>query len=176
MLYPNGVIDTDYQAIDEKSRKIANLLTPAENVRLTSPDGTDLTFSLKGRKGLFDNGLYIEKGNWGNLPGGEAYITPIEGTANGRVFVPAGWFTNLHENMTMEFVDGEVISISGGGKVGDYFREFIFSADSPRHRRSLAELGIGTNDKAKKPDCVLESEKIDGTIHVALGSNYFMGW
>ena len=160
MLYPNGVIDTDYRAIDEKSRKIADLLTPADNVRLTTPDGTDLTFSLQGRKGLFDNGLYIEKGNWGNLPGGEAYITPIEGTANGRVFVPAGWFENLQENMIMEFIDGEVISIDGGGEVGDYYREFIFSPDSPKHRRCLAELGIGTNDKAKKPDCVLESEKI----------------
>ena len=40
---------------------------------------------------------------------------------------------------------------------------------------NLAELGIGTNDRARRPDIVLEAEKIIGTVHLALGDNRSMG-
>jgi leucyl aminopeptidase (aminopeptidase T) len=41
--------------------------------------------------------------------------------------------------------------------------------------RNIAELGIGTNDRASRPDNVLEAEKILGTIHIALGDNTGFG-
>ena len=45
-----------------------------------------------------------------------------------------------------------------------------------RHlNRNIAELGIGTNDRATRPDNILESEKILGTIHIALGDNHSFG-
>jgi leucyl aminopeptidase (aminopeptidase T) len=44
-----------------------------------------------------------------------------------------------------------------------------------RKNRNIAELGIGTNDKAVRPDNILESEKILGTIHIALGDNSSFG-
>jgi len=42
-------------------------------------------------------------------------------------------------------------------------------------RRNMAEFGIGTNPNAKKPDNTLESEKIKGTAHMAVGDNAHMG-
>ena len=41
--------------------------------------------------------------------------------------------------------------------------------------RNIAELGIGTNDRATRPDNILEAEKILGTIHIALGDNSGFG-
>jgi leucyl aminopeptidase (aminopeptidase T) len=40
---------------------------------------------------------------------------------------------------------------------------------------NVAELGIGTNPGATRPDNVLESEKILGTVHVAFGDNHTFG-
>jgi leucyl aminopeptidase (aminopeptidase T) len=44
-----------------------------------------------------------------------------------------------------------------------------------RENGNVAEVGIGTNERATRPDNILESEKILGTIHIALGDNSTFG-
>ena len=40
---------------------------------------------------------------------------------------------------------------------------------------NIAELGIGTNEKAKLTGNILEDEKILGTVHVAFGASAAIG-
>lgn len=178
MFYAKGPMSANYRKIVQESRKIANLITASSEARIKSRVGTDLRLSLRERKGQMDVGILTEKGSWGNLPAGEAYCTPLEGTAAGKVVVPKGWFPNLDERMVLTFKHGEVTSIDGGGKVGKKFTELLSLGNSEepyRSRRSVAELGIGTNPYAKRPDNILEAEKIRGTVHVAIGDNFHMG-
>ncbi|MEM3627400.1 MAG: aminopeptidase [Candidatus Bathyarchaeia archaeon] len=178
MLYPGGPMAADYREIEKETKKIADLITKANEARVTSPGGTDITFSLKDRKGGVDAGIFTEKGAWGNLPSGEAYCAPVEGTANGKVVVEPNWFPDLKEKMTLVFKNGYVTEIIGGGKVGDEYRsllDFTKNEEPYISRRNLAELGVGTNPNAKRPDNVLESEKIKGTVHLAIGDNSHMG-
>lgn len=176
MLTEQGPLSADYEAIRQETEKLATLLTKAKTARVTTEMGTDITFSIEGRQGGADTGIMSNKGEWGNLPGGEAFIAPVEGTANGKLVVPAGWFFELKEDMILNFENGFVVSIEGGGKVGEEFRNLCcFDDDQYKHRRNCAELGIGTNPKAKKPDNVLEAEKIKGTIHIAIGDSSHMG-
>jgi leucyl aminopeptidase (aminopeptidase T) len=67
---------------------------------------------------------------------------------------------------------GEVAEIVGDEPYRQWLEE-KFAASSLN--RNIAELGIGTNDRASRPDNVLEAEKILGTIHVALGDNSGFG-
>ncbi|MBS7615620.1 aminopeptidase [Candidatus Bathyarchaeota archaeon] len=178
MFYPGGPMAADYREIDKETKKIADLMTKANEAKITSPGGTDITFSLKGRNGMVDAGIFTEKGAWGNLPSGEAYCAPVEGTANGKLVVEPNWYPDLKEKMTLVFKNGYVTEITGGGKVGDEFRSLLdFSKKTEPYisRRNLAELGVGTNPNAKRPDNVLESEKIKGTVHLAIGDNSHMG-
>lgn len=175
MLYPNGVVDTDYYRIAEKTKHISILLTQANSARIVTPEGTDLTISIEERLGGCDDGFYTAPGLWGNLPAGEAYVAPVEGTGNGVVILPSGWAKGLNEDMTCIIENGLLMEVQGGGKNGDFYREFLLGPNSPIHRRNLAELGIGTNDRACKPDSVLEAEKIDGTVHVAFGDSSHLG-
>jgi leucyl aminopeptidase (aminopeptidase T) len=179
MLEPGGPMAADYVQIAADCQVFAERLTAAKDVVVRAPHGTDLRFSVEGRPGEVDNGLYgSEPGMWGNLPAGETYAIPLEGTAEGRLVAPAGWYPFLEEDMVFRFEGGEVVELSGGGGVGDKFRELLkLGEDDPacRARRNLAELGIGTNPNARKPDNVLEAEKIKGTVHIAIGDNIHMG-
>jgi leucyl aminopeptidase (aminopeptidase T) len=178
MFYPGGPMASNYREIDKETKKIADLITKASEAKVTSPGGTDMTFSLKGRNGMVDAGIFTEKGSWGNLPSGEAYCAPVEGTANGKLVVEPNWYPDLKEKMTLTFKNGYVTGIVGGGKIGDEYRgllDFKQKEEPYISRRNLAELGIGTNPNAKRPDNILESEKIKGTVHLAIGDNSHMG-
>lgn len=178
MLYSEGPMAADYTKVKEESEKIAKLLTNTEEATVKTAAGTDITFSLEDRDALADTGIFTEKGAFGNLPAGEAYIAPVEKTGEGRVVVEKGWHAGLTEDMTFVFKGGKVIEVTGGGNVGDEFRDLLkpqIDEDPYKSRRNLAELGIGTNPYAKKTDNMLEAEKIKGTIHIAVGDNSHFG-
>jgi leucyl aminopeptidase (aminopeptidase T) len=176
MFAPDGPMNADSVEIDRDCTIWADRLTAGSTVHITTPFGTDLKFSIKDREGHSDNGIYRGKGDWGNLPAGESFTAPIEGTAEGKMVVPKGWYPQLTEDMTLVFEKGYVVSVSGGGEVGDSFiKIFDFANPAVKHRRNCAELGIGTNPKASKMDNPLEAEKIKGTIHVAVGDSSHVG-
>jgi len=178
MFYPEGPMAADYQAVADRTRPIAERLTKAETAVVRSPAGTDLTFSLAGRTGYSDDGLFTTRGSFGNLPAGEAYIAPLEGTAEGKLVVEAEWAPRVAENMVLSFQGGLVQAVEGGGEAGERLRRLLgLDQDDAVHRarRNLAELGIGTNPKATSAESVLESEKIMGTVHIAIGDNAHIG-
>ena len=102
----------------------------------------------------------------------------MEGSGVGQLVVPAGWYPGLTEDMVLQFEQGVVVEVRGGGAVGDELRCLLQTGSAdPAHeaRRNLAELGIGVNPNARKPDNVLEAEKIKGTVHIAIGDNAHIG-
>ena len=178
MFAPGGPMAVDYNQVAAEGQAFADLLTAAQDAVVRTPEGTDLHFSLAGRYGESDHGLYTAKGSWGNLPAGEAYIAPVEGTAQGKLVVPSGWYPGLEEDMTLYFRDGLVYALEGGGVTGAEFLDLLKPEDDQdpyRSRRNLAELGIGTNPNASHLDNILEAEKIQGTVHLAIGDNSHMG-
>jgi leucyl aminopeptidase (aminopeptidase T) len=178
MLYPGGPMTPDYDKIEIETEKIAAAVRESEEAMVTSPGGTNMKFGVKGRKVIPEAGNFREKGAWGNLPAGEAACAPIEGTGEGKLVVEVDWFSNLKEDMTFVFKNGLVVEIIGGGKVGDEFRTLLAPKKNEEpyvSRRNLAELGIGTNPNAKRPENTLEAEKIKGTVHLAIGNSFHIG-
>lgn len=176
MLQEKGPMAVDYNIVSKETRYLAELIDNASTARVEAAAGTDITFSLENRAGGADTGLLTENGQWGNLPAGEAFVAPVEGTAEGVLVVPGGWYEGLKEAMRLKFTNGYVSEISGGGGVGDYFRELLrFDSNTLRHRQNCAELGIGTNPLARDPQNTLESEKIKGTVHIGIGDSSHLG-
>ena len=84
----------------------------------------------------------------------------------------------MTEEMVLTFKKGLVVDLQGGGEIGKGFSKLLNLNNDDKlfsSRRNLAELGIGTNPNARRPDNVLEAEKIKGTIHIAIGDNIHMG-
>ena len=171
-----GPMAADYQRIADDSKRMAQLLSEAQVALIATPAGTDLTLSLAERSGDVDTGL-VAVGRVENLPAGEAFIAPLEGKARGKIVVAPKGYPGLEQEMTIHFTAGEVSEIQGGGQVGDNLRLLLELPEPGRQaaRRNVAELGIGTNPKARSVESVLEAEKIMGTVHIAIGDNAHIG-
>ena len=166
-------MSADYRAVKQRSDAVAKLLTDGKEVHISSSQGTDVFFSIEGRKGLSDDGHIANPGTFGNLPAGEGFIAPVEGRTNGRlVFDGSVWpIGRLETPLTVDVEDGYATSFSG--PAGEQFRSIL---DKHGHEAfAVAELGIGTNEAATLTGNVLEDEKIIGTIHVAFGDNHSFG-
>ena len=167
-----GAMNVNWKEIDRRTRGIAKIVNKAEAVEIKTPNGTSISFSKKGRKAESDTGLLTAPGAFGNLPAGEVYLAPVEGTASGRLVLEFATTRQLKSPVTLTVKDGFVEEVSGDEEYAGYLREKL---SERMENANIAELGIGTNDMAKRPDNILESEKILGTIHIALGDNSSFG-
>ena len=87
-------------------------------VRVTAPAGTDITMPIAGRTAHASSGLFREKGLWGNLPTGEAYLAPLEGRSNGVVVVDGSMagVGMVLEPIRIVVEDGYATDITGGAE------------------------------------------------------------
>jgi leucyl aminopeptidase (aminopeptidase T) len=168
-------MNADYKKISVLSVKLKKILDKGNSVKITSPKGTDLSFKIKGRKSIASKGLFHKRGESGNLPTGETFIAPIEGTANG-VFIVDGSMAGfgLVKNVNLKIVvkNGYAVKIIGG-IIAAKLNRLLNKVG--KEARNIAEFGIGTNDSTKLSGVLLEDEKVMGTIHIALGNNLSMG-
>ncbi len=167
----------DYAAIARVTEALADMLSAADTARLTSPGGSDLHLDLTGRRGLADTGVFTAPGAFGNLPAGEAFIAPLEGRAHGTLVMDAASLAlddqipSGGEPLVLTVRDGRVCEMHGPGV--EALR--VVFAQLGGGARTIAELGIGANPAARVTGNLLESEKVVGTAHVALGSNVHFG-
>lgn len=168
-------LNADYKKISKLSIKLKKVLEQGKEIRVTAPAGTDISFSIKGRTAFASKGLFHKKGESGNLPTGETFLAPVEGTSNG-VFVVDGSMAGLglikKNNIRIEVKNGFAGKITGGFTAGR-LKKMLDSVG--KNARNIAEFGIGTNDRAKLSGILLEDEKVMGTVHIALGNNVSMG-
>lgn len=164
----------DYNKIKESCDRFSAILTEAKEVHLTTPAGTDLSFSIAGRKGFSDSGIYHNRGDFGNLPAGEASVAPVEGSASGVLVVDASMagVGLLEKPLKIEIEKGLATRITGGESADKLIKILERYGEKARN---IAELGIGLNPAAKITGFVLEDEKMEGTCHIALGDNSSFG-
>ncbi|OMH40702.1 aminopeptidase [Desulfurobacterium indicum] len=165
-------MQADWKEVERRSIAAAELLSSGDRVRITSGSGTDIVMEISGRKGIADTGRICSAGTFGNLPAGEAFIAPVEGTTEG-VFV-TNWAPDrkLKEPVRFYVERGRVVKVEGDAELVKYL-ELTFEQEE--NNRNIAELGIGTNERAIRFDNILEGEKILGTCHIAIGDNSAFG-
>jgi len=170
-----GGMTADFNQVSELARKVTALLGGAKLGRITTSAGTDLTLSLEGRRpGPPDTGLYRNRGDFGNLPAGEAYIAPVENSVNGLLVVDGSLLSRLvREPVRLTFESGRLSKVEGGAEARE-LESFVRDLDDEGAYR-IGELGIGTNPRARVTGKILEDEKALGTVHLALGRNTDFG-
>jgi len=168
----SGAMTADWKAVEERTERLVKRMTGADMVYITSRNGTSISFSIKGRRTQPDTGIITEPGSFSNLPAGEAFLAPVEGTAQGMLIIEWAPTRRLARPVELTVKDGMVTAVDGQEPFADELRKII---EKTPDAANIAELGIGTNDKASRPDNILETEKILGTLHIALGDNSSFG-
>ncbi|MBW2976292.1 aminopeptidase [Candidatus Woesearchaeota archaeon] len=165
-------IDVDYDAMKKRTKKIADALTRGKKIKVITKAGTDIEMDISGLKCFGENsGIYVKRGDWGNLPEGEACMAPKEGTANGIFVVDASMsgIGKVKKPIKITVKKGFAVLIEGGEEAEQLKK--LLKRQNDKSVYNTAEIGIGTNDKAKISGITLEDEKVLGTAHIALGDN-----
>ena len=168
------IADSNFEKTSRRSKKIADILSMAKEARVTAPNGTEMTISIKKRKGFSDTGLINTPGAFSNLPAGEASISPADGMCQGLFVVDSGMGVNPNgeDQISISIKDGRAHRISGGPMARKVSQQLSrFGPES----RIIAEFGIGVNDAAQISGFSLEDKKALGTINIALGNNTLIG-
>lgn len=167
------LMTADLGLVARRSAAVADLLSRATTATVTCESGTDLTLDLTGREAISDDGDLRAEGAFGNLPCGEGFISPRagDGTIAAHVLPTSG----VHEAPVVLTVEGGRLADATGGpaNAADAFLAAL-DAHGPS-ARTIAELGIGTNENAQITGNVLEDEKALGTAHIAFGASAGIG-
>lgn len=166
-------LDADYERIREECDRMLERVVDAEEVRVTSPQGTDVAFEPGEREWLSDTGIVHEAGEFSNLPAGEVFVSPE--SAEGTYVVDGTMHPHglLGEPIEIDVEGGYVTSVSDP-EVAAELEEA--EAEVGRDAYNLAELGIGTNLAVTDlVGSVLLDEKAAGTVHIAIGDDAGIG-
>lgn len=187
-------VPLDYAALRETCAKVEASFKGAKRVHVQTDLGTDIMVGVEGRKVTCDDGDFREPGKGGNLPTGEAFISPRLGGSNGTIVFDGS--ITLDKTIVIKkpvevTVEKGYITKVEGGREAKQLRDYLHEAgerpyemakageitmekakEYSRNATNLGELGIGLNPKAKIVGNVLEDEKVLGTVHFAIGSNY----
>jgi len=168
-----GSMDVDWDSLAISTRTLARAMEGVDQFEIKAENGTDITMGATLRRINVDDGILTDVGSSGNLPAGEVFLAPVEGTAEGTMVIEWGPTSRLSSPMTVTLEKGRGVSVSGKNPDEVKWLEKLWAAHPDNN--NIAELGIGTNPGATRPDSILESEKILGTVHIAFGDNHTFG-
>jgi aminopeptidase len=175
-------VNVDYTKLQSTAAAVRAVLTGRE-VRVTHANGTDLTVRIAGREvGVSDGVISAEdivKGPpntqvW--LPAGEVYVTPVPGSAEGKIVFD-----------TIPFDDGEILAFTLTFKAGKlvahsakpgahYERWKALYAAAPPTRDEFALIDIGINPNVTVPaGSKLATWVPAGTVSLGIGNNTWAG-
>ena len=165
--YTDFVFDAcllDWDAEEERLREIKARFDRGSTVRIVGAD-TDLTLGIEGREGVVSAGFR-------NLPDGEVFYSPLEDTAEGVITFsefPAVYLGHDVLGARLVFSGGEIVEATADE--GEEFLRQVLATDAGASR--LGELGLGCNPRITRfTRNVPFDEKIDGTVHLAVGASY----
>ncbi|MEW8974144.1 MAG: aminopeptidase [Tissierellaceae bacterium] len=169
-MFEEGAITADYKEVEALTLKFTDLLTKAKKAKIIKENYV-LEMDLQDRNGIPSTGVYKNPGESGNLPSGEAYIAPLEDSANGEIIIDGSMVGVgiLETPLYAKIKNGKLVELKG--EDSDKLQVLF---DNERNS-TIGELGIGTNPAARLTGVILEDEKIYGTIHIAFGTNTSFG-
>jgi leucyl aminopeptidase (aminopeptidase T) len=176
-----GGVDVDYKAMRAAGERLKKALAEGKEIRLTHPNGTDLTARIEKRPvtvsdGVIDDEKRKQGGSacWTWLPAGEVYVAAEPETAEGRVVVDRAYFEGKEvTDLVVGVKKGRVVSLEAKAG-GDRLREAFQAAAEGKDRVGVFDVGINPNVKVPATGRVLPY-MAEGMVSVTVGGDTWAG-
>ena len=188
-----GGMSIPQNKMDEITKNLGCFFENAKNVYVSDDLGTDFKVTIQDLPMILDNGLISDDRIaigllGGNLPAGELFFPPHEKMGGGTLFCPLTrdrLSNKIIKDVHLKFKDGQLLldEVTARENLSDLVNTFKQSEKFDRENNmpelrtyNVAELGIGCNPEITKAiGYILTDEKINGSVHLAFGSNTMMG-
>ncbi len=171
-----GPLDVDFDALATTTQLLARAWENADEYHVTTPGGTNLRGSVRGRKGRALTGVARNPGDYMAPPDIESGTAPVEGSSHG-VIVIDGDFLFMGPGPVTE---PAALHISGGLLVGsdgleaERLHDVLTVLDDHR-MTNLAEVAVGLNPQGSICGVPMETESTKGSAHIAFGNSIAYG-
>ncbi len=157
-----NVCNLDYSRMESAMDPLCELIDRTDKVNILGR-GTDLTFSVKGLRGVKCAGRC-------NIPDGEVYTAPVMDSVNGVIHYNTPTVQNgfTFTDVELTFKDGRIVKAAANDseRINKIF-------DIDEGARYVGEFSFGLNPYINLPmKDTLFDEKIAGSFHFTPGSSY----
>ena len=194
----NRTINVNYGLLRERCAKIRDAVEGAEEVVVEGKEvggaRTRMSVEVGGRRVRVDDGVVNmgPEANFGNFPAGEVFITPeaVHGVfvADEVIVIDKSYL--LKRPLIVELRGNEYEVVEGPKEILDVIRREREKAWkrietweamgvpkdlvelNKKNFMNIGEFAVGLNPNARVSRYLIEAEKIDRTVHLALGSGY----
>jgi leucyl aminopeptidase (aminopeptidase T) len=174
-------INVDYEVLQATADKVKTILAAGKEVIITNPNGTDLKLNIQSRPAFASDGVIsaddTKKGGVDctvYLPAGEVYVSPVPGTAEGKVIVDKQLYQGKEIlGLVLTFKAGKLVSMTAKSGL-EPFKALFDAADSGKDDFSYIDIGINPNVKLP-PNSELDAWMAEGMVTVGMGNNLWAG-
>ncbi len=174
-------VNLDYTQIQSVGKTVSGQLAQGKEVRITNPNGTDLKFQIAGRPVIISDGVISAEDQQRGfaatqvyLPAGEVFLTPVPGTAEGKVVIDRMWYFGKEINgLTFIFKAGKLTDMTG--KPGFEVVKARYDL-AGQGKDEFAFVDVGINPKMSIPEgSKLQNWTVPGMISIGVGGNVWAG-
>lgn len=165
-----ALLDVDVEAMNRNAELVAKLWDQSKHCRVTSPQGTDVSFELMPRKSVVTEGILTGEGEVDFYPGTQTSVAPVEETINGTIVIDASDSVQGVVQNPYSFVmeKGVIVGVEGGEEA-DIMRGWLESLDDPNIYR-LCHFSLGLNPQAGISGNMIEDERKLAAVDFGFGS------
>lgn len=176
-------VNVDYSDLQARGEAIRKTLARAKEMRVRAANGTDLRLRIEGRPIVVSDGVLSDEDRkrggtaaWAYLPAGEVALTPVPGTAQGKVVFDRLFFDGKEvRDLTVTFAKGQMTAMSGSGPGYAGLKAHHDAAADPR-KAEFAFVDLGINENLELPkDSAVGTWPPAGTTTIGIGTNVWAG-
>jgi leucyl aminopeptidase (aminopeptidase T) len=174
-------VNVDYAKIQAIGESVQRQFAQGKEVRITNPNGTDITFRIGGQPVLVSDGVIsaddVQRGFAASqvyLPAGEVFLAPVPGTARGKIVIDRMWFNGKEvDELALTFAAGKVTALTG--KPGYEVVKARYDVAGPG-KEDFAFIDVGINPNLKIPEgSRLLNWTAAGMVAIGIGGNTWAG-